>query len=82
MTWWADGTGYGGWAAMALAMVALWALVFLGLAALLRGAGPSSGAARPPRGAAEERALDERFARGEISAEAYRASRARLRRTL
>lgn len=78
MMWWSDGVGWGGWVAMALAMVAFWALVILLVVAIFRGdrdtsAGPAP-QHRDPLGI-----LDERFARGDIDADEYRARRSELR---
>ena len=48
MGWYHDGTGWGGWLVMALAMVAFWALVVLAVVALFRGVtqGRGSGSVR------------------------------------
>ncbi len=75
MGWYGSGTGWGGWVAMSVVMVLFWALVVFAVVALFRGSG------RRPRDdrSAEQRdamaILDERFARGEIDEDDYRARR-------
>jgi putative membrane protein len=68
MNWQNDGTTWGGWLVMMLAMVAFWTLVVLAVVALFR-------ESRSPRDAVPGRSafdlLAERFARGEIDAEEY-----------
>ncbi len=78
MTWWHDGMGWGGWIVMTLTMVAFWSLVVLGVIAIFRG-NPSGRADRTPGERDPQRILDERFARGEIDADEYRARQGLLR---
>lgn len=77
MMWWNDGMGWGGWIAMTLIMVAFWSLVIFAVVAIFRGDRDSSVTPtvrdRDPLGI-----LDERFARGDIDAEEYRARRNEL----
>ena len=70
---WNNGMGWVGWLLMSLTTVGFWALVVFGIAALFRGTrqSESSSTRRPERDA--EQILDERFARGEIDTEEYRA---------
>ncbi|MDN4160958.1 SHOCT domain-containing protein [Nocardioides abyssi] len=76
MDWYHDGTGWGGWLVMALAMVAFWALVVLAVVALFRGAtqGRQPASHQDPMDI-----LDQRFARGEIDEDEYHARAAVLR---
>lgn len=80
MMWYGDGYGWGGWVLMSLGMVAFWTLFAVLLVALVRGLRDDRGARRDqgappePRPAARQ-VLDERFARGEIDAEEYKARR-------
>jgi putative membrane protein len=72
MGWYQDGTGSGGWVVMILAMVVFWALVVFAVVAIFRGtrdSGPGNGNARHD----PTEILEERFARGEIDADEYRA---------
>ena len=72
MGWYQDGMGGGGWVVMILAMVVFWALAVFAVVAIFRGTrdvGPGSGS--PRRDATE--ILEERFARGEIDVDEYRA---------
>lgn len=79
---WHDGFGggWGGWMLMAVGIIAFWGAVIAGLAALF---GAFSTAGRSGRrnesdGYQARMILDERFARGEISAEEYRSRSAEL----
>ena len=76
--WWNDGTGWVGWVAMLLAMVAFWTLVIVVVLAIFRSDRDSqslrSRGRRDP-----EQILDERFARGEIDVEEYHDRRDALR---
>lgn len=75
MNWYHDGTGWAGWLVMTVAMVAFWALVILAVVALFRGvtSGRESSQQDPMA------ILDQRFARGEIDEDEYRARSAVLR---
>jgi len=69
---WGVSMAWSGWFFMILTTVAFWALVVFGMVALFRGADRP----KPHTPMARERAreiLDERFARGEIEADEYRA---------
>ncbi len=81
MMYW-DGGWSGGWIVMLLVMFAFWALVIVGIVALVRYTGHET---QPPAGTGQwqsaERILDERFARGEISEEEYTRRRQVLRGT-
>lgn len=74
MMWWNDGWGWGGWIAMVLMMVAFWGLVIFAVVAIFRGDREASAdrarLQRDPLGI-----LEERFARGDIDADEYRARR-------
>ena len=81
MGWYGDGAwGWAGWLVMTLMMVAFWGLVVWGLVAIFRGTSRSDdrntggGRTRDPW-----EILDERFARGEIDVEEYRARQDVLR---
>lgn len=77
MMWWGPGMGGAGWFVMILNLLAFWALVVIAGMALVRGFGsrrPSTPYDRSPLDV-----LDERFARGEIDAEEYRARKEMLR---
>ncbi|HEX6877185.1 MAG TPA: SHOCT domain-containing protein [Nocardioidaceae bacterium] len=74
MMWHDGGPGWGGWILMSFGMIAFWTLVVVAVIALVRGLQSDQG--RPPRPPADARQLlDERFARGEIDAEEYKARR-------
>ena len=77
MMWYGDETTWWGWLLMSLMMVAFWGAVIGLVWYLVTHAGstnqPGSSASSP------EQILDERFARGEIDAEEYRARRDALR---
>lgn len=79
--WYHDGMGWGGWEGwilMGVFMVAFWGLAIWALSAIFRAnrdAGTTTSAGR--RDPME--ILDERFARGEIDAEEYRARQDVLR---
>jgi putative membrane protein len=79
MMWWDDGMGGGGWVVMTLIMVAFWALVILAVVALFRGIGRDGQSPAPPAARDPQQILDERFARGEISADEYHARQQVLR---
>ncbi len=78
MMWWNDGVGWGGWVVMTLTMLAFWSLVVFGVVAIFRGDRED----RTTEVARERdplQILDERFARGDIEGEEYRARRDELR---
>jgi putative membrane protein len=81
MMWWYDGNGWGwgGWAVMALMMIAFWAVVIAAGFAVVRwlSAIRNASSANGP-GRAEE-LLAERFARGEIEEDEFRKRAALLR---
>ena len=71
MGWYNDGSwGWGSWLVMMLVMVAFWGLVIFAIVALFRG-GSAKSDRTPDRDPL--RVLDERFARGEIDEDEYRA---------
>lgn len=75
------GWGVGGWIIMAILMVLFWAAVVTVFIAVFRHRPSPEGPSLPPapsHGSAEQ-ILNERFARGEIEEEEYRARRATLR---
>jgi putative membrane protein len=74
MMWYGDDPGWGGWLLMTFGMVAFWTLVVVAVIALVRGLRDDGGHGRPAE-ADPRRLLDERFARGEIDAEDYKARR-------
>jgi putative membrane protein len=69
-----DGSGWGGWVLMVLAMVVFWGLVVWAILALFR-SGPTPGIGPDEAAADPRRILDERFARGEIELEEYQVCR-------
>lgn len=71
MGWYHDGIGWGGWLMMMLAIVAFWGLVVAGIITLFHTDTPT-----PQR--SPQDLLDERLARGELTAEEYRALREAL----
>lgn len=80
MMWWNDGMGWGGWVVMTLTMLAFWSLVVFGVVAIFRG-DRESRTTQVPRERDPLQILDERFARGEIDDDEYRARRDALRAT-
>lgn len=73
---WGNGMGWGGWLLMSLTTVGFWAVVVFGIVALFRGGTRDSGTPANRRPEQDpQHILDERFARGEIDAEEYRARR-------
>jgi putative membrane protein len=78
---WGYGLGWGSWLIMGLSMLLFWALIILGIIALVRFlVGPrdrrhSTGSVQ----SSAEQVLAERFARGEIDEEEYRQRREVLR---
>ena len=72
MGWYHEGVGWGGWLVMVVGMVAFWGLAVLAVIAIFRSAQPSArGDANAHRDPLD--ILDERFARGEIDENEYRA---------
>jgi putative membrane protein len=77
MMWWSDGTSWWGWLLMSLGMVAFWGgLIWLAWYAVTHS---STGEQSAPSSSSPEQILDERFARGEINADEFRARRDALR---
>ena len=76
---WSNGMGWGGWLFMVLATVSFWALVAFAVVALFRGT--RSDTTPHPRSGDQDasQVLDQRFARGEIDADEYRARKDVLR---
>ena len=76
---WNNGMDWTGWLFMTGTALAVWVLVVIAVVALFRG----SRRGTPSRGGVEDpdarRILDQRFARGEIDAEEYRARQDVLR---
>jgi putative membrane protein len=79
MMWWNDGIGVAGWIAMTLMMVAFWGLVIFAIIAIFRGFGGGGQTPVPRHDRDPLEILDERFARGEIDADEYRARQDALR---
>ncbi|MFE0347110.1 SHOCT domain-containing protein [Streptomyces griseoluteus] len=89
MMWYDGGWGMGGWFIMTVFMVLFWAVLIVGLVALVRylaGTGRHQRASLPPpagevgwQGRGAENLLAERFARGEIDEEEYQRRLALLR---
>ncbi|MGN6333890.1 MAG: SHOCT domain-containing protein [Motilibacteraceae bacterium] len=69
---WYGGLGWGGWVWMTLMMLAFWSLLIGGGFLLYRGI---RGAEHTSHESDAAHLLDERFARGEIDVEEYRARR-------
>ena len=82
MGWYDDGTGWGGWIAMTLMMVAFWGLVIVAVLAIFRGISKAGGPVDSAASRDPMRILDERFARGEIDAEEYHSRQTILRDTV
>lgn len=86
MGWYDHGWGLGAWIGMGLGMVVFWGLVVLGIIALIRWTGSErrdvrrSDGRRPVEAQSALQILDERFARGDLSAEEYQQRRAVLTR--
>ncbi|MFJ5518656.1 SHOCT domain-containing protein [Streptomyces griseoluteus] len=87
--WYDGGWGWGGWMMMTVAMVLFWAVLIVGVVALVRYVAGSRRRQEPgspsPRGEGgwqdrgAESLLAERFARGEIDEDEYRRRLAVLR---
>ena len=74
MGWSYGDVGWGGWVLMTLMMLAFWGLLVFGGIAVFRSLRRDEGSSAQDRSDAQ-RLLDERFARGEIDADEYRARR-------
>lgn len=72
---WDNGYGWGGWLAMSLGVVAFWAVVAAAVVVVVRTQRQEHG--RRPNEA--RTLLDERFARGDIDEQEYRARQDLLR---
>ncbi len=79
MMGWYGGMGWGGWILMTLVMLAFWALVVFAVVAIFRGIGRTSGPVERTNRRDPLDTLQERFARGEIDTDEYKA-RARVLR--
>ncbi|EAP98718.1 hypothetical protein JNB_01080 [Janibacter sp. HTCC2649] len=77
---WNDGMGWTGWLLMSLTAIAFWALVVVAVVALFRGTRSDPQQVRDGSDEAR-RILDQRFARGEIDTDEYRARQVVLRST-
>ncbi len=79
---WNYGMGWGGWLVMSVLMVAFWAAVVFGIVALFRRTSPGKAPLDRQVGPREDeavKALELRFARGEIDEQEYRSRLAVLR---
>lgn len=77
---WSNGMGWSGWLFMSVTTLAFWALVVFAVVALFRGSRTTTAPPSPNRDEHDARQiLDQRFARGEIDAEEYRARQDVLR---
>lgn len=72
---WDNGYGWGAWLAMTVGMVAFWALIAVAVVAVVRSMRDDKPRDLSPRDDAAARLLDERFARGDIDEQEYRARR-------
>lgn len=83
MMWWNDGMGYGmgwgGWVLMIVVMVGFWVLIVAGVLTLFRTTRSDRALPHDPDGRGAHKILEERFARGDIDAEEYRARTDELR---
>ncbi|HEX6310890.1 MAG TPA: SHOCT domain-containing protein [Acidimicrobiia bacterium] len=80
MWWFHDGGGWWMWLVMPLGMIVFWGLVVAAVVLVVRTAGAGA-SGHGPAGEGPERILSERFARGEIDADAYQRRLATLRST-
>ena len=76
---WNNGMGWGGWIVMTLIMVAFWSVVVFAVVAIFRGDRDARSGPQQSRGRDPMQILDERFARGEIDVDEYRARQQVLR---
>lgn len=81
MFWYDHDMGWWGYAGMGIGMVLFWALIIVGIVALVRFSSSALQDTRAPRGAAPspEQVLAARFASGEINTAQYRDDLAVLR---
>lgn len=75
MHWWYDGWSWWGWLLMSVGMVAFWGLVAWVVVTLVRSPGSPAASPRP----SAQQLLAERFAKGEIDEDEYRARLEALR---
>ncbi len=71
--WQHTGIGIGGWIVMLIAMVVFWSVIVFGVVALVRYLVHHGGPAQSATGDQAETILRERFAKGEINEDEYRA---------
>ena len=81
MMYWNDGWGWGAWIAMGFMMLLFWGVIAAVVFLLVRPPGRrvEPPAPKPPSEDEATRILDQRFARGEIDEQEYRAKRDLLR---
>lgn len=82
MFWYDHNMGWWGYAGMGIGMILFWALLIVGIVALIRYLSDSSrdaSAAPPPTASSPEQLLADRFARGEIDEAEFQQRRAVLR---
>jgi putative membrane protein len=72
MYWWGDQMNGWGWALMSISTVVFWALMIVGIVALIRYARSPGPDRRSQTRPAPEQVLAERYARGEIDESEYR----------
>jgi putative membrane protein len=73
MWWWPGGPGGWGWIAMTISMLLFWGVLVLGGIALVRVLNRPSSRPESPLPSTPEQVLADRFARGEIGEDEYRA---------
>ena len=76
---WSNGMGWTGWLVMGVTALAFWGLVVVAVVALFRGTRGETASGRRGEDHDARQILDQRFARGEINAEEYRARQDVLR---
>jgi len=81
MMYWTAGWGWGAWIAMGFMMLLFWGVIAAVVFLLVRPPGrrEEPPAPKPPSEDEATRILDQRFARGEIDEQEYRAKRDLLR---